>query len=321
MQPNKSILLLPIAVTLTILGTTGCSGGVDKATSDRLLKLEEQNKQLQSRNASLEERLSKAESRTSTDANTSPAPSATGTNTTSDGNQINTSTTDNNTATGETSAPAPNTPAYTDLTDVPQKKMILDLAKYGIFDNGDKFRPFETINRGQYCTWLFKATNALLPANKQINLAPGTKPFFTDLKDTDPCYPYVQALANAGYSVGYEDNTFKSQKPITREEMIGIKVGVDCGKAIEPYRSQMQFIWKFADGKQIDERYTGYIQRDFYEHGPLGGNIQRAFGKIGAFKPKQAATRAEAAATLWQAGEFANLGAIADKTMDVFKTP
>lgn len=129
----------------------------------------------------------------------------------------------------------------------------------------------------------------------------------------------MQALANAGYSVGYEDNTFKSQKPITREEMIGIKVGVDCGKAIEPYRSQMQFIWKFADGKQIDERYTGYIQRDFYEHGPLGGNIQRAFGKIGAFKPKQAATRAEAAATLWQAGEFANLGAIADKTMDVFK--
>lgn len=314
MHKNQPALLVPIAMTLTMLGLSGCSGGVDKATSDRLLKLEEQNRQLQSRNASLEERLAKAENQTNAAANSKPTAPAEGTNNSGDGNQTTTSTT----ADKETT---PITPAYTDLTDLPQKKMILDLAKYPIFENSDKFKPFETISRGEYCTWLFKATNALLPANKQINLAPGTKPFFTDLKDTAPCYPYVQALANAGYSVGYEDNTFKSQKPITREEMIGIKVGVDCGKAIEPYRSQMQFIWKFADGKQIDERYTGYIQRDFYEHGPLGGNIQRAFGKIGAFKPKQAATRAEAAATLWQAGEFANLGAIADKTMDVFKTP
>lgn len=309
MYKNNSLRLLPIAATITVLGLSGCSGGIDKATSDRLLQLEEQNKQLQTRNKSLEERLAKAESQisvqSSTQAPTTIKPAAT------DAQSTTPATT--------TSADEASKAAYTDLTDVPQKKMILDLAKYPIFENSDKFKPFETISRGEYCTWLFKATNALLPANKQINLAPGSKPFFTDLKETDPCYPYVQALANAGYSVGYEDNTFKSQKPITREEMIGIKVGVDCGKAIEPYRSQMQFIWKFADGKQIDERYTGYIQRDFYEHGPLGGNIQRAFGKIGAFKPKQAATRAEAAATLWQAGEFANLGAIADKTMDVFK--
>lgn len=309
MYKNNSLRLLPIAATITVLGLSGCSGGIDKATSDRLLQLEEQNKQLQTRNKSLEERLAKAESQisvqSSTQASTTIKPAAT------DAQSTTPATT--------TSADEAGKAAYTDLTDVPQKKMILDLAKYPIFENSDKFKPFETISRGEYCTWLFKATNALLPANKQINLAPGSKPFFTDLKETDPCYPYVQALANAGYSVGYEDNTFKSQKPITREEMIGIKVGVDCGKAIEPYRSQMQFIWKFADGKQIDERYTGYIQRDFYEHGPLGGNIQRAFGKIGAFKPKQAATRAEAAATLWQAGEFANLGAIADKTMDVFK--
>jgi hypothetical protein len=33
-------------------------------------------------------------------------------------------------------------------------------------------------------------------------------------------------------------------------------------------------------------------------------NIQRAIGKIGTFKPKQAVLRNEAAATLWQIGQF-----------------
>jgi hypothetical protein len=94
MHKNQPALLVQIAMTLTMLGLSGCSGGVDKATSDRLLKLEEQNKQLQSRNASLEERLAKAEKQYQHGRKLKPAPSATGTNTTSDGNQINTSTTD-----------------------------------------------------------------------------------------------------------------------------------------------------------------------------------------------------------------------------------
>lgn len=90
MHKNQPALLVPIAMTLTMLGLSGCSGGVDKATSDRLLKLEEQNRQLQSRNASLEERLAKAENQTNAAANSKPTAPAEGTNNSGDGNQTTT---------------------------------------------------------------------------------------------------------------------------------------------------------------------------------------------------------------------------------------
>ena len=64
----------------------------------------------------------------------------------------------------------------------------------------------------------------------------------------------------------------------------------------------MAFVWKFSDAKDVDERYSGYIHDDYYISGTNGGNIKRAFGKLGAFKPRQAVLRCEAAGTLWQFG-------------------
>lgn len=196
-----------------------------------------------------------------------------------------------------------------DLTDVPQQALIEDLLKLGILSAPEgKFRPYDRITRGEYVTWLYKANNKLRTANDQIHLCPPASPFFKDLSTTHPCFSYAQALANAGYSVGYEDGTFRADQPLSREEMLGIKLGVDCGKNIEPYRSQMEFVWKFSDGKQVDERYTGYIHQDYYVSGPHGSNMMRAFGKIGTLHPKQAVTRAEAAGTLWQIGQFGHNG-------------
>lgn len=66
----------------------------------------------------------------------------------------------------------------------------------------------------------------------------------------------------------------------------------------------MEAVWKFSDGKEVAERFTGYVHQDFYVSGPHGSNIQRAFSKIGTFHPKQPVLRGEAAATLWQFGQF-----------------
>jgi hypothetical protein len=196
-------------------------------------------------------------------------------------------------------------PFFSDLTKTPTASLITDLAKLGIFgDTQGKFFPNRAITRGEYAQWLYKAYNALEPEAKQIRTAPQLAPIFRDLPTTHPQYKYIQALANAGYSIGYEDHTFKPDKPLTREEMLGIKVGVDVGKTLEPWRSQMDTVWKFSDGKQVDERFTGYINQDYYVSGPKGSNIQRAFGSIGALHPKQAVLRYEAAATLWQIGQF-----------------
>ena len=194
---------------------------------------------------------------------------------------------------------------FADIEETPTKDMIQDLSKLHVFDeSGSKFNPSKTITRAEYIEWLYKAYNALEPQSKQLRFAPELAQQFKDTPPSNPAYKYVQALANAGYSIGYDDGTFRPDKPLTREEMLGIKIGIDVGKTLPPWRAQMDSVWKFSDGKQVDERFTGYVHQDFYVSGPHGSNIQRAFGKIGTFRPKQAVLRYEAAATLWQMGQF-----------------
>ena len=194
---------------------------------------------------------------------------------------------------------------FTDLGGHPAEDMITELASLKVFGGtGSTFHPNETITRAEYCKWLYKAYNAIMPEQKQLRLTPASAQIFRDCTPAHPDYEYVQALANAGYSIGYDDGTFKPEQPLTREEMLGIKLGVDVGKKLDPWRSQMEAVWKFSDGKQVSERFTGYVHQDYYVSGPHGCNIQRAFGKIGAFRPKQPVLRAEAAATLWQIGQF-----------------
>jgi hypothetical protein len=194
---------------------------------------------------------------------------------------------------------------FTDLGSTPTADMISELARLNVFSGeGNTFRPGQTITRAEYCHWLFNAYNALVPEEKQIRFNPSAPQTFSDCPPEHPLYKYVQALAGAGYSIGYEDDTFHPDQSLTREEMLGIKLGVDVGKKLDPWRSQMEAVWKFSDGKEVAERFTGYVHQDFYVSGPHGSNIQRAFGKIGAFHPKQAVLRGEAAATLWQFGQF-----------------
>ena len=226
------------------------------------------------------------------------------------------------TTTSNASVASDNTSVKTfdDLADIPGKEMIEDLNKLHVFDglsttaNKDEtknlFMPLQAITRGEYITWLYRAFNAIKTPDKQLRFAPQATQQFRDTPPSHPAYKYIQAISNSGYSIGYKDGTFKPDSPLSREEMMGIKVGLDVGKDIPPYRSQMEAVWKYSDGKSVDERFTGYIEQDRYISGPLGGNTQRAFGKIGTFKPKQAVLRYEAAGSLWQQGQFGNNGGI-----------
>ena len=193
---------------------------------------------------------------------------------------------------------------FTDLADLSTKNMIEDLHQLGVFGSASQFRPDDQLSRAEYAEWLFKAHNALMPAEKQLRLASSEDQKFSDVPPSVPQYKYIQALAAAGYSIGYTDGTFRPDKPLTREEMLGMKVGMDVGKDLDPWRSQMEAVWKFSDAKSVDERFTGYVHQDYYVSGPQGSNIQRAFGKIGSFKPKKSVLRSEAAASLWQFGQF-----------------
>lgn len=307
---RNSIKLLCLASTVMLL-TTGCSSGLDLENK----KLTEQVQDLQSENASLKAQLAILKDsfaqrkigelksalagseniaiKPQLASSTGAVPSSTSTITTTDA-----------------SSALPTAKSFNDLSDCPSKSMIEDLARLHIFDETAEFKPNQPITRGEYVTWLYKAYNAIQPGQRQLHLTPQAGQQFKDVSANHPAYKYIQALAYTGYSIGYLDGTFRPDQPLSREEMIGIKVALDCGKDLPPYRSQMECVWKFSDGKQVDERFTGYVHQDFYISGPKGNNIQRAFGKIGVFHPKQAVLRHEAAATLWQEGQFGFNGPI-----------
>ena len=321
----RSIKLLCLASTI-MLFTSGCSSVSDSENK----KLTEQVQDLQLENTSLKAQLAilkdsfaqrkvgelrSALAGSENIAILPQAASSTSTSTSSVGSSVGSSIASTNTSAnartdtsiGATSAP---TLSYNDLSDCSSKSMIEDLARLHIFDEQAGFKPYKPITRGEYVTWLYKAYNAIQPGQRQLLLAPQAGQQFKDVSANHPAYKYIQALAYTGYSIGYLDGTFRPDQPLSREEMLGIKVALDCGKDLPPYRSQMECVWKFTDGKQVDERFTGYVHQDFYISGPKGNNIQRAFGKIAVFHPKQAVLRHEAAATLWQEGQFGFNGPI-----------
>ncbi|MGF1600926.1 MAG: hypothetical protein GFH24_608378n30 [Chloroflexi bacterium AL-N5] len=180
----------------------------------------------------------------------------------------------------------------TDLTDVPTQAFIVDLNKLGVFEKTKgTFKPYEPITRGEYLIWMFKANNAIARDDKQLRFDPTFDPGFTDITPEHPAYKYVQAFANGGYTVGYEDKTFRPDQPLTREEMIALKVGLDSGEAIAPLKDRRALT--YADADQVDSKYTGYIRQDISFK-----NAARAFGAVKDLKPKQGVKRYEAAATL-----------------------
>lgn len=192
--------------------------------------------------------------------------------------------------------------AFTDIADLPTQKFITDLNRLGFFQGlvqGTAFNPYKPISRGEYATWLFKAYNLLRPEADQIHLTPNAPQKFKDLSAKHPAYPFVQALSEAGFSLGLPDGTFKPDKALTRQEMIGLKFGVDTGKAydVPSFYSDLDY----TDRDEVSDRYKGYLYQDWWQgSGPYKGNINRAFGKTRVFKPQQFVLRHEAAATLWQ---------------------
>jgi hypothetical protein len=281
-QPFRS-KHLPVGMLLLclVVSAPGCSKS--SADSEALEKLKTENTALKQQVADLQAQLHPT-------TTSSLPPSSTPSSTTPSSGP----TPDSNASGFLTPSPQ----AFKDVgSDVPTADMINDMAQLKVFEGmGPEFKPYQPITRSEYITWLFKAYNAIRPAEKHIRMSPGYAVPYSDILPSDPAYKYVQAFGNAGFSVGYEDKTFKPNKILTREEMIAIKHGVDGGEMYSNVPTN------FSDDKLIDPKYHNSVYSDeiFKDDSPRGNNIRRAFGAIKAFKPKEQVQRYEAAATLWQ---------------------
>lgn len=211
---------------------------------------------------------------------------------------------------------------FTDLNKTPTelRQYVQDVANLGILTPAtsnqkgvkgrtDLFQPNKTISRREYARWLVAANNRLYSdrPTQQIRLGTSTaEPAFRDVPRTDPDFPAIQGLAEAGIipSRLSGDSTvvnFRPNAPLTREYLILWKVPMDTRQALPTANiDAVKQTWGFQDAAKIDPRALRAVLAD-HQNGDLA-NIRRAFGYTTLFQPKKPVTRAEAAAALWYFG-------------------
>ncbi|HEY9812878.1 MAG TPA: S-layer homology domain-containing protein [Candidatus Sericytochromatia bacterium] len=209
--------------------------------------------------------------------------------------------------------------AFTDLNKAPTqlRQYVQDLAALGVVAgktqsksaNTALFEPNKIISRREYVRWLVNANNQIYTNSpgKQIRLASrDTQPAFQDVAKTDPDFPAIQGLADAGLipSRLSGDSTavlFRPNAPLTRENLILWKVPLDTREAL-PSASidAVKQTWGFQDAAKIEPKALKAVLADFQNSDQ--SNIRRVFGYTALFQPKKPVARAEAAAAIWYFG-------------------
>ncbi len=230
---------------------------------------------------------------------------------------------------------------FSDLSKAPQEfqRYIRDLAELGILsissnaaksDQGvatNQFEPNKIIARREYARWLVTANNTIYASDptKQIRLASaGSQPAFSDVPRTDPDFPVIQGLAEAGLTPSplSGDSTavlFRPGAPLTREQLILWKVPLDTRQALPNANLEaIKQTWGFQDAGKIDTKALRAILAD-HQNGEQS-NIRRVFGYTTLFQPKKPVTRAEAAAVLWYVGTQGE-GISATEALNVKRPP
>src|ERR687886_900481 len=189
---------------------------------------------------------------------------------------------------------SPQPVAFEDISGVLGEKQITQLGQLGVFDTtAGKFNPQAPITRAEFVRWLVRANNALFAgsADKVIRLAESGKATFSDVPPTHPDFGYIQGLANAGYPIGNDAQTFKPDQVLTREQMLAMKVALDHRVPIESYKGGAPVGW--TDSNKISKKYWPalYVESVLQNN----ANIGRTFGSIKTLNPQAAVNRSEAA--------------------------
>ncbi|MEO0374082.1 MAG: S-layer homology domain-containing protein [Cyanobacteria bacterium P01_A01_bin.17] len=215
------------------------------------------------------------------------------------------------------------TSSFVDIEQVPAelRPYVSDLARLEVLtpnatpndDAGNPsaiFDPNQGITRGTFARWLVESNNRLYRdrPTRQIRLATtAATPAFNDVTASEPLFPYIQGLAEAGYIPSQltgdsKEAAFKPQQPLTRETLLTWKVPVDLRQILPTTTAaKVQQIWGFKDSSRIAPEALAAVLAD-HKNGDLA-NIRRLLGSALLFQPQKAVTRAEAAAALWFIGK------------------
>ena len=212
--------------------------------------------------------------------------------------------------------------SFVDITDNFAKNYIVALQKLGIFKEieGNKFKPYDKITRGQYTRWLVTTANILCPEKSITNsLASLSKNYYDDVQPNYRDFTYIQFLHDKGYIVGIDGTHFEPDKELTREELMMIRCSFEYDIQYTDMRdldhtkcvSELQNY--FRDPNDINKPYLVSFYKDMTPGFPV---LNRTFGRIKKIYPKTPVTRSEAAASL---GEI--LGRSAEETVEKLLSP
>lgn len=198
------------------------------------------------------------------------------------------------------------TPHSSDQVSSDLKTYVRDLQQLKILDIDD---PNQPIQRGTFARWLVEINNTLYQDRPMLKIrlaATSQKPAFTDVSGSDPNFPYIQGLAEAGFipsplSGDVDQTVFEPTKILTREVLLSWKVPIDFRKILPSTTAEkVQETWGFKDTKRISKQSLAAVFAD-HDNGELA-NIHRLLGSALLFQPQRPVTQEEAAATLWFIG-------------------
>ena len=186
--------------------------------------------------------------------------------------------------------PVPTTtkPAF---TDVPNQlwaaTYITELRQRGILDDfgTDKFAPSKKITRGEYAKVLDRAF-----ADKQATAVPVE---FTDIPTNYPRKEAVAKSVQRGFMTGYSPTKFAPNQSIPRYQM---QISLAKGLELPPALITEKVLSKYGDAKQLP-KYARNKMAAAVESGLVINDDKTA----NLLKPVQNATRADAAALIYQA--------------------
>ncbi len=184
--------------------------------------------------------------------------------------------------------PIAKTPAF---TDIPAQfwgtTYITELQKRGILDDfgGGKFAPSKEITRGEYAKMLDRAF-----ADKP---ATATAVTFKDIPTDYPRKEAIDKSVQRGFMTGYSPTKFAPNQSIPRYQM---QISLAKGLELPPALITEKVLSKYGDAKQMP-KYARNKMAAAVESGLVINDDKTA----NLLKPFQNATRADAAALIYQA--------------------
>lgn len=173
---------------------------------------------------------------------------------------------------------------FWDIKDIWSEKNILSSVIKGIFAGYEdgSFRPNKIISRAEFASVIDRAFLKDKPVLQQ-------EVSFKDVSQNAWYYKPIANIVNNGIMNGYEDNTFRPDNSITREEAISVLM-----KFYEPKENFDFAFFDPADKNDISSWAYDFIKKAYENNLIAGTNID---GKIYIY-PKKPLTREEAAVLL-----------------------